>query len=307
MIGAADYAAELCRLYVLLLLAAAALGKARSRAGFERSLIALTGLGESAGRAAALAVIAAEAGVALLLLFGGGAAVAGMAAAFVLLTLFTVVIAAALARGRTLSCNCFGGGDRPITGRDLARNALLLACCAFYLLEAPRPENLDPAGRILLAGAAIILLLASLYRERTIGSGRPAAAQGPLTVPIGFPLPPEGGLSFDGRPGVIVFLSVGCPACQARTGELSALLPGMRRSGVGLILAGIGDIGPLLAGTPLADRLVQPGPAGLEALNPRRAVPAYIFVDEDGVARASDYLGDEDWSTFAAEMLKAGG
>lgn len=69
-------------------------------------------------------VCAAEASTALLLVVRPRA---GAVLALLLLTAFSGVLAAVLRSGRQLRCACFGAvSRRPIDGRDLARNALLL-------------------------------------------------------------------------------------------------------------------------------------------------------------------------------------
>lgn len=306
MSGWTGHAAELCRLYVAGLLLAAALGKARSWTKFEHSLTALLGCGQASARLLSLALIAAEGGVALMLLAGGAAAVPAMAAALALFALFAAAVAAALARGRTFSCNCFGGVDRPISGFDLIRNGLLMAACAFYLIEPPRPDGLDLASRLSLIALAVVLLVLSLNLGGLFGRCGGAAPSGPFTVPIGEILPAAGGVAPTGQPSVIVFLSIGCPACRRGVEELSALLPGMARAGVGLFLVGLGEIDGLIEGTGLQDRLVELDGDALVELNPRRAAPAYIFIDENRVALASDFLGDGNWRIFAAQMRAAG-
>ncbi len=138
---------------------------------------------------------------------------------------------------------------------------------------------------------------------------RPAArTPGPLTVPVGTPVPPAAaGLDLEGQPAVIVFLSEGCPACRGKVAELADLLPGMARAGVTLRIVGLGDISGLIAGTALSDRITDLDEPGLASLNPHLAAPAYIFIDSDGTVKASNYLGDEDWRTFAGQMREGAG
>lgn len=159
MSGTACYAAELCRIYVLLLLGAASVGKALAPAAFARSLADFLPLGPRAARAAATVVFATEAAIALLLLAGGRLASAGMAAAFLLFAAFGATIGTALARGRTVSCNCFGSGARRISRYDMVRNGILLAACAFYLLHPIQVAVIAPVGWTLLGLAALILIL----------------------------------------------------------------------------------------------------------------------------------------------------
>jgi hypothetical protein len=37
-------------------------------------------------------------------------------------------------------------------------------------------------------------------------------------------------------------------------------------------------------------------------LNPLSAAPLYIFIDEASAIRAGNYIGDENWERFAAQM-----
>jgi len=157
--GEASYVPELCRIYVLMLLAAAAVGKAAGLSAFEGALENLIGLGARSARAVALLVIGTEAGLALLLLAGGRWAAAGMAGALLLLASFTAFVAVALARGAKVGCNCFGGAARPISGYDVARNLIALGAGALYLARGTGRPGLAPGELALLGLCALILLL----------------------------------------------------------------------------------------------------------------------------------------------------
>jgi hypothetical protein len=139
----------------------------------------------------------------------------------------------------------------------------------------------------------------------------------PLTAPIGAPLPPfegvAGGRPFRssdlaGRPSALVFLSPGCKTCAGKVGELVALLPGAERSGVALWIVpadDFHDISALVGGTPLAGRVLRLDEPARKRLNPLATAPFYLFVDEALVLRASNHLGDEDWTTFVGQMREA--
>ena len=138
-----------------------------------------------------------------------------------------------------------------------------------------------------------------------------------LTVPIDMPIPHfEGQRWRDGGrieaadlargPSVLIFLSALCPACRSKIAELAEILPGARSAGVAVWIIQLDDIVDLLRETPLIDHLLLLDGNGRKALNPINAAPAYIFVGPGGVAQASGYLGDEDWQTFAAQMLVLG-
>jgi hypothetical protein len=106
-------------------------------------------------------------------------------------------------------------------------------------------------------------------------------------------------------PTALVFLSANCPACKGKIPELVEILPATERAGVGLWIAsadGVGDIAPLIAGSPLSARLLDFDPAARQALNPLGAAPLYVFIDETSAVRAGDYLGDENWESFLGQM-----
>lgn len=308
MSAGADYAAELCRLAVAVTLAGAVIGKARALRDFEEAIGALFGLARRRLRSAAVAVIAVEGLIAAALAGGGAWARAGMAAAAGLFLLFGAVLLLALVQGKAVRCNCFGGQAHPISALDLIRNAALIAACAFYLLAAAGPL-LEPPAFLGLAAIGVVLFLAA---GRLFGSGGDSTA---FTLPVGDALPPFEGRRSDGspigladlagRPAVLVFLSAGCATCRGKIGELVRILPGARNSGVRLWVVGDdakGGIAPLIAGTPLIDRLLRLDAATRRRMNPRHTAPFYIFIDQELVVQASSYIGDEDWLSFVEQM-----
>ena len=153
----AAYAGEACRLYVMVVLAAATAGKAMAMDDFRDTLLDLPGVTRRNSGALAGAVIAVEAVVL-------GAVIVsprgGMAAALITFALMWTVILVALLTRRRLMCNCFGGRAREISRLDLVRNLAPVAACAFFLsrapLDAPRPSEW-----LLLLGLAFIAFLVS--------------------------------------------------------------------------------------------------------------------------------------------------
>jgi hypothetical protein len=154
-------AAAACRLYILVVLAAAVLGKSSSPSAFRATLAGLPWLPERAAGAGAFAVIGAEAAIFIAVL---AAPQFGMAAALAMFALFWLAILAALAARRPMVCNCFGGGARPISPLDLARNLAMAGACAFFLL-APPPPALAPSAWLLLFPAALIAFLVSTHLD----------------------------------------------------------------------------------------------------------------------------------------------
>jgi hypothetical protein len=57
-----------------------------------------------------------------------------------------------------------------------------------------------------------------------------------------------------------------------------------------------------LRDSPLLDHVLLVKPPVRHALNPRNAVPFYIFVDDEGRVLASNFIGDEDWLSFVAQI-----
>ncbi|HEU5271734.1 MAG TPA: MauE/DoxX family redox-associated membrane protein [Jatrophihabitans sp.] len=141
-----------CRWSIGLTFAVSAIGKARDLRGFELAVTELRALPAGLARPAALATVLAEALVVLALAVGRLALPIGFGLAAGLLLLFSVVLAAALRRRTTVSCNCFGASERPISGYDLIRNGALLACCAAGLAGYASTDRQPPAEVIVLLG-----------------------------------------------------------------------------------------------------------------------------------------------------------
>ena len=106
-------------------------------------------------------------------------------------------------------------------------------------------------------------------------------------------------------PAVLIFISPACPACRSKIAELVELLPAIEAAGVALWIAAADahhDITAMTAGSPLAERTLSIDQATREMLNPSGAAPLYIFLDEAWAIRAGNYIGDENWQTFVAQM-----
>jgi len=247
-----------------------------------------------------------------------------MAAALALLLAFTAVLLVALVQQRTVSCNCFGASDHPISAWDLVRNTLLAAAGTAWFLMGPPTVALSPGAWVLPVGAAVIAALIStnlhrlapLWRgERLRGPG-PEALEPPLPLPIGQAVPAfEGHARADGRritspelagqAAVLLFLSSGCPKCRKTVPELVGMLPAIHAAGISLWIVPADsrhDISPLLEGSALLEHVLVVEPAVRERLNPRRAAPSYIFIDHQLVVVARGQVGDEDWESFVDQM-----
>ncbi len=149
-----------CRCALLLVFAVSSVGKVRGRAAFavfRSATVALVPAAEGSATLLAAAVACAEIAVVVTLAVPVTATL-GLLGAAVLLAAFTVAIAAALRRGDTAPCRCFGVSSTPLGARHLVRNAVLcaLACAALAL---PRQElgTAEPAVLAMAAVAGVVV------------------------------------------------------------------------------------------------------------------------------------------------------
>jgi len=142
-----------------------------------------------------------------------------------------------------------------------------------------------------------------------------AAANTPFTLPEGERIPSvparglQGGatlaLDGEGQPSVLLFLSSTCPKCRAKLPEIATLLPLAQEAGVDLRLVSREPAWRLrrfLAGTPLAAVAARVSTKGYQALNPTMTSPYYVFLDEQARVQAGGIIGDENWSSFQAQL-----
>lgn len=133
-----EFVSAVSRIALVLVFAAAVLGKIRNAESFHAFTYSVETLGRvSAARAPALAVgvVLAEAAGTLLLAwpeaYGGRLpAVTGLLTTSGLLASFTYAVARALRAGQQVACRCFGTSAGPVGPPQLVRNALLLAVAA---------------------------------------------------------------------------------------------------------------------------------------------------------------------------------
>lgn len=313
----AAYLSEACRLYILVVLFASAAGKARALGRFAGTLEELIHLPARWSRSAAAAITASEFLVAVALLAGGPPARYGMAAALAMFLAFTAVLIAALVQRRTVSCNCFGASDHPISAWDVVRNLLLLTACSAWLLMEPPAAAIAPGAWLLLLGAAVAAFLISTNLHRIAHRlGLAAGSESAEPPSPGQALPAfEGRARADGRrvtsaelegqAAVLLFMSSGCPKCRGKVPELQQLLPAIRSAGISLWIVPADakhDISLLLEGSALLEHVLVLETTGLTLLNPRRATPFYLFIDHRMAVVARGQMGDEDWQSFVAQM-----
>lgn len=90
----------------------------------------------------------------------------GATAAVVLLSGFTALLASVVRGGESVACGCFGSSAaEPVTGRDLLRNAALLAT-AVLALASPGGVPSLPAVLAVGAAAATVVMALGLLRLR---------------------------------------------------------------------------------------------------------------------------------------------
>lgn len=176
-----EFVSATCQTLLVLVFAAAVVGKVRNAASFTAFTDAVAVLGRvPAARAGALAVaiVGSEAVISLLLVaprFRG----AGLLAAAGLLSAFTYVVARAVRSGAPVSCQCFGASAGPVGPPQLVRNAVLLAAVAAALPGLPGSGHLPWQGQFAawLSGATAALLLVVGDELASLLRPRPAARQ----------------------------------------------------------------------------------------------------------------------------------
>ncbi len=141
----------------------------------------------------------------------------------------------------------------------------------------------------------------------------------PAALPVGSRLPDFSGhrlsdgerLSADflrGQAAVLLFLAPECDDCRQRVAELADLYEAIVRSGVRLWVVSARSrkrMTAFLQDSPLLDHVLLVKASVRHALNPRNAAPFYLFVDDERRVLASNFIGDEDWLSFVAQMRES--
>jgi hypothetical protein len=161
------------RAALALLFGAAVLHKVRDLGRFRTTLGGYRLLPAPFVPAAALAVVAIESGIAVALASGRPRGFGALGAAS-LLALYGAAIAVNLARGRRdLECGCAAAG-RAISGRLVARNAVLAALALAGAVPL-RPRPLVWVDALTVVGAVAVLAAAWAALERLHAAARLAA------------------------------------------------------------------------------------------------------------------------------------
>lgn len=152
-----------CRCVLLLVFAVSLVSKVRSRQSFlafraaTTALLPRSAVVRTAAGPVAVAVVGAEAAVVVGLAVPG-VVWAGVSLSAGLLASFTAAIAAALRRGTSASCRCFGGSTR-LGARHLVRNGVLLVLAGIPLLAGQRAAGdpvADPVVVVMTIGVAVV-------------------------------------------------------------------------------------------------------------------------------------------------------
>jgi hypothetical protein len=154
------YLAFGCHCLLVVVFACSAVAKLAGRGSFAAFRLATARLVPALrDRAAplAVAVVCAELATTVLLAVPVTAPV-GLVLGLALLAAFTVAVAAALRRGETTSCNCFGRSTAPLQARHLVRNALLMTVAGIGLVaDLGRPTGAGVTGMALAGASAVVL------------------------------------------------------------------------------------------------------------------------------------------------------
>lgn len=171
-------------------------------------------------------------------------------------------------------------------------------------------------GFVVAALAVVVAFLLFLVLRIASVVGAQEYLRSPTALPVGSSLPDfaarrlRDGRSLDGnflagQSAALLFLSPDCGDCRQRVAELTGMYDAIRDSGVVLWIVSSRSgkrMTEFLRETPLLDHVLLVNAAARQALNPRNAAPFYVFVDPDGRVLASNFIGDENWQSFVAQL-----
>jgi hypothetical protein len=169
-----------CQCVLVLVFAVSTVSKIRNRTSFRAFRAATAALlprdVAAAAPPAATAVVAIEAASVVALVVPGTIRI-GLLLSIGLLAAFTGAIAAALHRGTTVACRCFGAAATPLGVRHLVRNGVLIAIAGVALLTGEQRSG-GPAELAAAAGTATVvaLLLINLDALVDLFAGAPESA-----------------------------------------------------------------------------------------------------------------------------------
>lgn len=295
--------------------AVSAIGKLRSpdrgRAGF----IALQ-LPVRNSAAAALALIVAEAVVALALVISSGwLLVAAGAAALALTVGLTIVVVRAHRRGATDDCGCFGDWLPAAIGpRLIVRNVILTVIAAAVFASAllaavtstplglPLALMSRPSAVVALGAIAAALLIAagvwSIIRAATAPSPTGAIPRGAGAVLVAASAEIVDVLAPSPRAQLLVFVARGCHACAAALASLSAAESSLTRLVdiyvVQRAVGGSAEVRPVHDLPASARFALDVGGSLGMALGVGTATPVGVLIGTDGIQAGPQALGSDE-------------
>ncbi|MFC5290050.1 peroxiredoxin family protein [Actinokineospora guangxiensis] len=295
-----------CRVLLAAVFTASALGKARDPRGFARYL-GLIGFPIRVRSVAVVAVVVGE------LVTAAGLAV-GVRVAYLSAAVLTVLFSGGLVvamRGRATVCHCFGPGREPVSGRHLARNAVLVVAAIAGWSLAGFPG--DPAHPVIavaagLAACGLAVVLPELGAAGTVlPRGRRAPSFTAATL--------DGGtFAIDDHRRtavVLVFLSPGCASCDRQLPRVLQVRQVLANSGVLVLPVFFDDahdsraeISAYAAANDVPDQsLVADADSPLAGTyNPKRRTPFYYVIDSGSIS-GSGVVGGADWSADLRALL----
>ncbi|MEU0281572.1 MauE/DoxX family redox-associated membrane protein [Streptomyces sp. NPDC088147] len=173
--------AAACAVCLVVVFAAAAVGKLRGAGSFPAFVRTLKDLGvipERWARGCALLLVAGEISVAVLLLtapLAPGLGTAGFILAAGLLAAFTAGIAITAARRTGVRCRCFGASASPLGARHAARNAALALIAVTGAALAPAIARVQPAEALLAVCAGTLAGALAIVWDDIVGLFRPVS------------------------------------------------------------------------------------------------------------------------------------
>lgn len=177
-------------------------------------------------------------------------AVGASLAALGLTVVYLGLVVAAHRRPERATCSCFGRSRAELSGRTVARNAVLVAIAAAALVDAAggggfvaRIREQGGTGLLWIGGATVVAVLAALLVDPARdhapdGADLVGERDGPIRVPVAADLEllDEHGLPrrvtelAGAAPQLLIFGSFGCSACSSIYRDFphfAALLPGI--------------------------------------------------------------------------------
>jgi hypothetical protein len=156
-----------CRLAIGLAFLLAFVGKARNIQQFSRTITSFYLLPAQLSMAAAFLILGGELSIIVCMLLGSAFLLPGFLLALALLLSFSGALAIVLGKKQSISCNCFGTNNQPVSSADLWRNAGLVLCAAggcYAQGGFPHAQPLNPIEWLLVAlmATAFVLLWTQL-------------------------------------------------------------------------------------------------------------------------------------------------